>query len=215
MNAVAQGQKAWKTRSRKEDLKKICVLIWGWCTKLLGVKLQGEHSCARLKSDCDAIELLESIKGTAFKFSGKKCVHQSLHEGTRKFHAGNQDKNCNVQDCCECHQATDYFVIDLGNRNKCPDLVFDIIAVKEELLACALLLGSDRKRFRKLIEDSRMNTFKERARTNVFKEMTSSRRPSPMHAPFLRIGCQVQRRCDEDQHDGWSGIHPATDNEMK
>jgi hypothetical protein len=51
-----------------EDLKKVCSLIWGQCTKLLRAKLQAKDGCNQMKVEYDTVELLKSIKDCVFKF---------------------------------------------------------------------------------------------------------------------------------------------------
>jgi hypothetical protein len=74
----ATGRRKWMKRVDtmicredrfEEDLKKVCSLIQGQCAKLLRAKLQAKDGCDQMKSECDTIELLKSIKDCVFKFS--------------------------------------------------------------------------------------------------------------------------------------------------
>jgi hypothetical protein len=158
----------------EEDLKKVCTLIWGQCAEYLRTKLEGKDSHAIMKRDYDTIELLKSIKDAAFKFSNEKYAPQSLHEGYKKFYTGQQDKNCSIQDHYERFKNQVQVVEHCGGSIEVHEVVVDKrlratsltratateaqidrveSLVKDEYLACAFLLGSDKKRFGKLIED--------------------------------------------------------------
>jgi hypothetical protein len=153
-----------------EDLKKVHSLIWGQCTEL-----QAKDGCDQMKAECDTVELLKSIKDCVFKFSDQKKAAHSRHEALRKFHNGHQEKSSYAQDCYQRFknhvEVAEHCGGSLGNHQGLIDkkleerglsmatcLVNDhreaITDSREEHLAAAfLLLGSDRKRCGKLIED--------------------------------------------------------------
>jgi hypothetical protein len=157
-----------------EDLKKVCSLIWGQCTELLRAKLQAKDGCDQMKAEHDTIELLKSIKACVFKFSAQKKAAHSLHEALRKFYNGQQEKSSNAQDCYQRFknhiEVVEHCGGSLGKHQGLIDKKLEerglsivtcsiddhreaITDSREEHLACAFLLGSDRKWCGKLIED--------------------------------------------------------------
>jgi hypothetical protein len=157
-----------------EDLKKVHSLTWGQCTKLLRAKLQAKDGCNQMKVACDTGELLKSIKDCVFEFSDQKKAAHSLHEALRKFCNGHQEKSSNAQDChqrfknhvevaehCGGSPGNHQGLLDKKPEERGLSIVTcsvnkhreAITDSREEHLACAFLLGSDRKRCGKLIED--------------------------------------------------------------
>jgi hypothetical protein len=157
-----------------EDPKKVHSLIWGQCTELLRAKLQAMDGCDQMKAECDTVELSKSIKDCVFKFSDQKKAAHSPHEALRKFCNGHQEKSSNAQDHHQrfknhvevaehCggspvnHQGLIDKKLEERGLSMTTCLVNDhreaITDSKEEHLACTFLLGSDRKRHGKLIED--------------------------------------------------------------
>jgi hypothetical protein len=157
-----------------EDLKKVCSLIWGQCTELLRAKLQAKDGCGQMKAEHDTIELLKSIKDCVFKFSDQKKAAHSPHEALRKFCNSHQEKSSNAQDCYQRFknhaEVVEHCGGSLGNHQGLIDKKLEeqglsivtcsidehreaITDSREEHLACAFLLGSDRKQCSKLIED--------------------------------------------------------------
>jgi hypothetical protein len=157
-----------------EDLKKVCSLIWGQCTELLRAKLQAKDGYDQMKAEHNTVELLKSIKDCVFKFSDQEKAAHSLHEALRKFCNGHQEKSSNAQDCYQRFknhvEVVEHCGGSLGNHQglidkKLEERGLSIVTCsvnehreattdsREEHLACAFLLGSDRKRHGKLIED--------------------------------------------------------------
>jgi hypothetical protein len=158
----------------EEDLKKVYSLIWGQCTEFLRAKLEAKDGYARMKEHYDTIDLLKSIKDSVFKFSDQKYAPHSLHEAMRKFYTSHQDKHSNAQDYYQRFKNQVEVVehcggsvgrhsgliekalkdMSLTRRNASPgQLQAAEKSAKEAYMACAFLLGSDRKRYGKLIED--------------------------------------------------------------
>jgi hypothetical protein len=148
-----------------EDLKKVCSLIWGQCTELLRAKLQAKDGYDQMKAEHDTVELLKS-KDCVFKFSDQKKAAHSLHEALRKFYKGHQEKSSNAQDYyqrfknhlevawhCGRSLANHQGLIDKKLEERGLSIVTcsvnehreAITDSREECLACAVLLGSDRK----------------------------------------------------------------------
>ncbi len=157
-----------------EDLKKVYSLIWGQCTELRRAKLQAKDGDNQMKEEHDTVELLKSIKDCVFKFSDQKKAAHSLHEALRKFHNGHQEKSSNAQEHYQRFknhvEVAEHCGGSLGNHQglvtkKLEERGLSIVTCsvdehaeavtdsREECLACAFLLGSDRKRCGKLIED--------------------------------------------------------------
>jgi hypothetical protein len=158
----------------EEDLTKVYSLIWGQCTEYLRAKLEARDSFGQVMSNYDTIELLKSIKDCVFKFSDEKHASHSLHEASRKFYTSQQDKNSNIQDYYQrfknhievvehCggslggHDAVINKSLEAMSLTRANASVIQLkaatAAAREEYLACAFLLGSDRKRYEKLVED--------------------------------------------------------------
>jgi hypothetical protein len=182
-NATDTDKRKWQKRVDsmvvkedrfEEDLKKVYSLVWGQCTEYLRAKIEAKDSYEEMKAAYNTIELLKSIKDRVFKFSDQKYAAHSLHEAMRKFYAGHQDKTNNAQ--VYYQRFKNHVEVDehcsgsVGNHDGLVDKQLEEddltranasteelraakAAAKEEYLACAFLLGSDRKRYRKLIEN--------------------------------------------------------------
>jgi hypothetical protein len=129
-----------------------------------------------MKVDYDAIELLKSIKDCVFKASSQKYGHHARHsKALRKFANFHQDKNNNSQEYYQRYknqvEVAEHCGVDIGvdlevieetlqelgltMASSTPDQVKVAKEVsREEYLACAFLLGADRKRYGKLMEDT-------------------------------------------------------------
>ncbi len=165
---VPWGRQPCETRADHKCL--FSDVIWGQCTELLRAK----DGCNQMKVEHDTVELLKSIKDCVFKFSDQKKAAHSLHEALRKFCNGHQEKSSNAQECCQRFknhaEVAEHCGGSLGNHQglvtkKLEERGLSIATCsvdehteavtdsREECLACAFLLGSDRKRCGKLIED--------------------------------------------------------------
>jgi hypothetical protein len=128
-----------------------------------------------IKNDYDSIELLKSIKDCVFKFSNQKFGHQARHEALRKLYTTYQDKNSNSNEYYQRFKNQINVVEHCGARmGEHPEGIKEMLsemglttsvatpeqlAVSKEVsregyLACAFILGADRKRYGKLVEDT-------------------------------------------------------------
>jgi hypothetical protein len=129
-----------------------------------------------MKVDYDTIELLKSIKDCVFKSSSQKYGHHARHEALRKFVNMHQDKNNNSQEYYQRYknqvEVAEHCGVDVGihagaiketlpamgltTETATPDQLSVAKEVsREEYLACAFILGVDRKRYGKLVEDTK------------------------------------------------------------
>jgi hypothetical protein len=158
----------------EEDLKKVFSLIWGQCTEYLRAKLEAKEGYEQMKTDYNTIELLKSIKDCVFKFSDQKYATHSVRDAIQKFHNAHQEKNSNAQTYFQRFKnlidVVEHCGGTLGDHHGLVvkkleewDLTYEAAnsaertvarsEVKEEFLACHFLLGADRRRYGKLIED--------------------------------------------------------------
>jgi hypothetical protein len=158
-----------------KDLKKVYSLIWGQCTDALRAKLEVRGDYLRMKVDYDAIELLKSIKDCVFKSSSQKYGHHARHEALGKFANLHQDKNNNSQEYYQRYknqvEVAEHCGVDIGVHSEAIEERLQEMGLtmasatpyqvkvakevsREEYLACAFLLGADRKRYGKLMEDT-------------------------------------------------------------
>jgi hypothetical protein len=159
----------------EEDMKKVCSLIWGQCTESLRAKLEAASGYTLMKTDYDSIELLKSINDCVFKFSSQKFGHQSRHEALRKCYTTYQDKNSNSNEYYQRIKNQIDVIEHCGARvGEHPEGIEEALAEmgltmasaapeqlavakevsREGYLACAFILGADRKSYGKLVEDT-------------------------------------------------------------
>jgi hypothetical protein len=136
---------------------------------------QGQLLYLQMKVDYDTIELLKSIKDCVFKLSSQKYGHHARLEALRKFVNMHQDKNNNSQEYYQGYrnqvEVAEHCGVDVGinaeaieetlqamgltTETATPDQLSVAKEVqREEYLACAFILGADRKRYGKLVEDT-------------------------------------------------------------
>ena len=159
-----------------ENVKKAYSLIYGQCTEALRAKLQALAAFDTIAAESDALRLLENIKSTMFLVQSQRYVPHGLHDAKRRFYLISQDKHTSNQSYLETFRnlveviehcggdiGTDEGLIDRRLTNSNPPLTRMTATdaqleaaeryCKEAYLACAFLLGSDRNRYGKLLED--------------------------------------------------------------
>ena len=157
-------------------MKKAHALIWGQCTEAMRAKLEAKDNHATIASSRDVVGLLKNIRAIMFHFQSQKKAEHSLHEAKRRFYMLTQGKDMS----CQQYRETFTNLVEViehcgGAVGDEPGMVDKVLgelkppvariaasdeemedaraAAKERYLACAFLLGSDRNRYGRLIED--------------------------------------------------------------
>jgi hypothetical protein len=118
------------------------------------------------------LALLRNIKDVAFSFTSEKYKVHALHEAKRRFYLLYQEKNSTCQSYLEKFKNQVDVIEHCGGSVVDEDMVADMLPenvdrfdatrdqitaarkeAKEQYLAVAFLLSSDRNRYGKLIED--------------------------------------------------------------
>jgi Zinc knuckle len=116
-------------------------------------------------NDNDGVELLKLVKQISFNFQSQKYLHQAVHEAKRRFYTQYQGKTMTAQEYLEqFNNHVDVlkhvgavigpdtsivnFIADGNTVNS-----FHRASATTEYLAVAFMLGADRTRYGKLIED--------------------------------------------------------------
>jgi hypothetical protein len=155
----------------EENMGTIYSLIWGQCSTSLQAKLEAKAGYAAMHAAQNAIELLKSIKDTTHSFKDEKWKAHALYESKQRFFLNHQDRNMSVANYREkfmnlievlehsggsIHEEA---LVEeaLGNVTASaatPEQLKDAMKkAREEFMACAFLLGADRNRYGKLVED--------------------------------------------------------------
>ena len=151
----------------EENIKTVYSLIFGQCTEAIRAKLEsvGNHQAISVASN--GIELLKNIKTIMYNFQSQKYGPLGLHESKRRFYLMSQDKHMTVTIYLERFQNSveviehcggtiglDPGLVDATMRSAKPMMTRDTATAeqllaaekytKEQYLACAFLMGSDR-----------------------------------------------------------------------
>ena len=152
----------------QDNIKIIFSLVWGQCSDIMR-QLESLDNFSTISAEGDGLKLLKAIKNLNFSFQSQKYMPHSLHEAKRHFYLFSQGKQdtvayyeqyLNIIEVIETIKGS--IGIDPGTelliaeeRNKTVDELTQ--AEKEEAqqryLAVAFILGADRSRFGKLIEN--------------------------------------------------------------
>ena len=158
----------------KENLRTLYSLVWGQCTDYMRAKLESLSNYEKLKTDCDSLGLLSAIQEVTFKFDGQKNFYHALHVAKRKLYVFRQGADMtnakylekfkdlvsmieqNGGDIGIDSKAVTKELTDMGvtltHATAAQDLKARQLAY-EKYLAVAFLLGSDRRRYGKLIDE--------------------------------------------------------------
>jgi hypothetical protein len=79
-------------------VKSLFSLVWGQCMDIMRQKVEALDAFKKLSAKNDGIELLKTIKNTAFSFKTQKNAWQALHEAIRRFYMVSQGKHMSTQD---------------------------------------------------------------------------------------------------------------------
>ena len=158
----------------EENLKTLYSLVWGQCTDLIRARIEALDAHKQMFEDGDSIGLLIAIKALVYNYQSQKYKPLALHENMRRFYLIYQERNMTCQAYMEKFQNTvdvlDHCGAGAGNM---PGLLQAILeessinpdnATKEQVatalqesqeryLAVAFLLGADKARYGRLLEN--------------------------------------------------------------
>jgi hypothetical protein len=157
-----------------ENMKTLYSLVWGQCTDIMRQKLEAHESFAGVLSTGDRLGLLRLVKGVAFQFHSQKYLPHALHEALKRYYNCAQGKYATAQVYLEHFQNVIAVVTESGGSIAGHPGVENLIIAEggialEDMTAAQLvavcktatarstamtfLLGCDRSRFGRLIED--------------------------------------------------------------
>lgn len=153
-----------------ENIKTIYSLAWGQCSDIMRQKLEALVEFEALSAEGNGIALLKAIKALTYNFQSQKYLPHALHESKRRFYIHSQGQHVTTQAYLEQFQnIVDVIEHSGGGIGSEPGI--DSIIAKEKgkqvneltpadkseaqdrYLAVAFILGSDRLRYGKLIEN--------------------------------------------------------------
>jgi hypothetical protein len=158
----------------KENMKTLYSLVWGQCTDIMRQKAEAHDLFVGVALDGDGLGLLKIIKGVAFKFQSQKYLPHALHEAMKRLYNCNQGKFATTQAYLEHFRNVVDVVLEIGGSIAGHDGVLSAVIAEgtiliedmtaEQLLAAtetatqrslamAFLLGCDRTRYSRLLED--------------------------------------------------------------
>jgi hypothetical protein len=157
-----------------ENMKTLYSLVWGQCTDIMRQKLEAHESFAGVSTTGDGLGLLKLVIGVAFQFQSQKYLPHALHEALKRYYNCAQGKYATAQVYLEHfqnviavvtesggsiagHPGVEDVIIGEGNVERMSLTEAHLAAVKEKATArstaMAFLLGCDRSRYGRLIED--------------------------------------------------------------
>ena len=156
-----------------ENVKTMYSFIWGQYTDVMRQKIASHSDYETTEDVTDAIGLLKTIKSIMFNFQGQIYCPQALRDAKRRFYNLSQNRHMTCQAYlensvevikhCGGDLGIDHGLIDATFATAIPTVARDTAApqtlkaaqkyVREQYLACAFLLGSDRKWYGKLLEN--------------------------------------------------------------
>ena len=157
-----------------ENIKTLYSLVWGQCSDVVRQKVESNGRFEDVARTGNGLELLSILKGISFHFQSQKYNCHSIHEALKRFYNCAQGRFATTQAYMEHFQNVVDVVTQSGGsigghagiedaiireRGTTPELIADddLGAVTAEadarVKAVAFLLGSDKARYGKLIED--------------------------------------------------------------
>ena len=159
-----------------ENIKTLYSLVWGQCSDVIRQKVESHKDYEDIASSGDGIKLLVLLKGISFHFQSQKYLPHSIHEALKRYYNCSQGRYATTQAYMEHFQNVVDVVTTSGGSiaghkgvedtliSKLPgevtrETITDIQLKKvleestERSTAIAFLLGCDRSRYGKLIED--------------------------------------------------------------
>ena len=157
-----------------ENMMTLYSLIWGQCTDIMRQKVEAHESFAGVSSTGDGLGLLKLVKSIAFQFQSQKYLPHALHEALKRYYNCSQGKYASTNAYLEHFQNVVAVVTESGGsiagHKGVEDLVLAEMNVERANMtdeeekqmkekatgrstAMAFLLGCDRSRYGRLIED--------------------------------------------------------------
>jgi hypothetical protein len=158
----------------QENLKTIYSLLLGQCMDVVLAKLEASNTYNEMSEEADSMKLLKELCALVYNFQSQKYAPQALYKGKRRFYLLSQDKHSTCQAYLERFQnSVDVIEHCGGSIGQEPGLVRNVlkdkgliaeaatqdqireaqVTAQEVYLAAAFILGSDRNRYGKLLED--------------------------------------------------------------
>ena len=163
-----------QTTKAKENMKTLYSLVWGQCTDIMRQKVEASDLFSGVAIDGDGLGLLKIIKGVAFQFQSQKYLPHALHEALKRYYNCQQGKFSTTQVYLEHFRNVIAVVTESGGSIAGHDGVLSTVIdeggtlienmtdielleatekATQRSLAMAFLLGSDRNRYSRLLED--------------------------------------------------------------
>ena len=157
-----------------ENIRRLFSLVIGQCTEVMRAKLKGLDTFEDIDTRADGLDLLMAIKGIVYQFNSQKYLCHAVHEAFRRLYvlqqgkfmtaATYQEQFMNMVDAINAtggylgvHESTVKEVALTENKDLLTVTNAEKRALttkaKEKYLATAFLLGADRARYGRYIED--------------------------------------------------------------
>ena len=158
----------------KENIKTLYSLVWGQCTDIMQQKVEATDIFETMSMEGNGLTLLKVIKDVNYNFQSQKYLPHSLYESKRRFYMCVQGRNMTTQVYLE-HFQNMLDVIDhsggtiagdsgienmiLNEKTTSKENMNDqqLSELKAEVLerftAVAFLVGADRVRYGRLVEN--------------------------------------------------------------
>lgn len=158
----------------RENIKTLYSLVWGQCTDIMRQKLEALDTFETISTTSNGLDLLKAIKTIVFQFQSQKYLPHALHEAKRRFYMCYQGKFTTTAIYLEQFQnmidviqqsgggiGDDQGIIDslIAERNfdvtTCTAAELEALEkdAQQQYLSVAFILGSDRSRYGRLIEN--------------------------------------------------------------
>ena len=157
-----------------ENIKTLFSLVWGQCSDIMRQKIEAHATYEVIYNAGDGIGLLRALKTAAFHFQDQKYIGHSLHEALKRYYNCSQGKFATTQAYMEHFQNTLDVVTHCGGPVAGHSGIEDSIIAERGLTlieltaailadvraeafarttAIAFILGCDRARYGRLIDD--------------------------------------------------------------
>ena len=172
----------------REHIKTLYSLVWGQCSDIMRQRIEALDEFDKMSTDDDGIALLIAIKAQTFNFQSQKYLPHAMHETKRRFYFFSQGKLTTQMYHEQFQNLVEVIETIKGNIGVDPGIELLVATelkknvglltnaekkdAQDRYLAVAFLLGSDRSRYGKLIENLE-NEFLQ-GRNNYPKTVTSA-----------------------------------------
>ena len=157
-----------------ENNKTLFSLVWGQCTDIMRQKLEAHGTFTGVSSAGDGLGLIKAVKSIAFQFQSQKYLSHALHESLKRYYNCAQGKFATTQAYLDHFKnVLEVVTTSGGSIAGHPGVENAIIAerglvrdgmtvaqmvevqsaVTDRSTAMGFLLGCDRSRYGRLIED--------------------------------------------------------------